>query len=352
LLALLALAELALRLLPAPKGLHRENPQAQISSARLVRSQPYVFSMGWDLRHVVRGRTNAMGFLSPHEFDAGAGPAVALIGDSFAEGEMLAYEESLAGRLEARSAGAIRAFNFGLSGAALPHYLGIAREMGGLFRFDAAVIVVVPGDYAEGFLQEEGMYGWAERGPDVVSLVAAARRSKWKEIVRESALLHYVRGNLKFSPSTLFARSKQEACVPQRLAAADRGRLARYVDALPQALRLEPGRIVLAFNINTKEIYERIDRRRAGPPGERCPDIDTLALAELRTLAASRGMRVIEIGPLLERHYRANRRPLDFRPVDPHWNGLATEVIAGEVARELSLAGDPLRARQAMSRTD
>jgi hypothetical protein len=292
-LALLAVMELALRMLPAARGLHRENPQSPASSARFIRNQKYTFSMGWDLRHVVRGRTNAMGFLSPHDFDAADRPAVALLGDSFAEGEMLAYGESLAGQLEAESRGRIQPFNFGLSGAALPHYLGMAREMGARFQFAAAVVVVVPNDYAEGFMEKEGLYSWSERpGPELVSLVPAARRSKWKQMARESALLHYLRENLKFNPSGLFAHSRQEACVPQQLAAADKERLTRYVNALPQALRLDPARIVMVFNTSTKDLYERVERPRASPPGEGCPDIDALALAELRKLATARGMKL------------------------------------------------------------
>src|SRR5260221_10501234 len=135
--ALLLVLEAVLHLAPTAKGLHRANPASAASSARLVRNQPYTFSMGWDLRHVVRGRTNSMGFISPHEY-AGDKSAVALIGDSFAEGEMLAWPESLAGRLDTLAAGRRKVFNFGLSGASLPHYLGIAREMRAQFSFAAA----------------------------------------------------------------------------------------------------------------------------------------------------------------------------------------------------------------------
>src|SRR4051812_42784057 len=324
--ALLLALEGVLRLAPTAKGLHRANPASASSSARLVRNQEYTFSMGWDLRHVVRGRTNSMGFISPHEYQPDA-RAIALIGDSFAEGEMLAWPESLAGRLDARSEGRLRAFNFGLSGASLPHYLGIAREMGKQFRLDAAVLVVVPGDYIEGFDEREGLYHWGRIGADdLVALVPAESRGRLKQLARESALLHYLRENLKFSPAALFRHGGDAGCEPARLSGADELRLARYVDALPRALQLEPARIVLVFNRNTRDVYERVDRNQT--PAEECPSVDSLALAELRVLAQKRGMKVVEVLPLLEGHYRTHRQPLDFRPVDPHWNGLATSIIA------------------------
>src|SRR3954468_9690541 len=88
--ALLLVFEGLLHLAPTAKGLHRANPSSAAASARLVRDQTYTFSMGWDLRHVVQGRTNSMGFIAPHEYARDV-RALALIGDSFAEGEMLAW---------------------------------------------------------------------------------------------------------------------------------------------------------------------------------------------------------------------------------------------------------------------
>jgi hypothetical protein len=337
LLALGLVLEAGLRLLPAGSDLHRENPQRARSSARLVRNLDYTFSMGWDFRHVVHGRTNGMGFISPHEYREGE-RAIALLGDSFAEGEMLSYEDSLAGQLDARTAGGVRTFNFGLSGAALPHYLGVAREMGPQFRFGAAVVIVGSGDYREGFQEKEGQYRWGKRaGEDDVVLVPAERRSALKQAARSSALMRYLRGNLKLSAATLFRHDGEASCRAVRLADADLQRLGRYVDELPKALGVAPGRIVLVFNGNTREVYERVDRPQDAARAAPCPSVDSLALGELRRLALERGMPVVDAVPVLEAHYRQHRRPLDFRPVDPHWNGLATSVIAAEVARRLRL---------------
>src|SRR5437763_4620040 len=71
-----------LRFLPAGSDLHRENPREARASARLVRNVNYTFSMGWDLRYVVHGHTNSMGFISPHEYREDE-RAIALLGDSF-----------------------------------------------------------------------------------------------------------------------------------------------------------------------------------------------------------------------------------------------------------------------------
>jgi len=334
--ALCVALEGLLRLVPSGTDLHRENPPSQASSARLVRNYPYTFSMGWDLRYVVRGRTNSMGFISPHEYRSDL-PSIALLGDSFAEGEMLSYEDSLAGHLDALSKSRVRTYNFGLSGAALPHYLGMAREMGALFTFAAAVVIVGDGDYIEGFEWKEGQYRWGRASEDDVVLVPAETRSRLKQVLRSSALLGYLKGNLKFAVGSMFRHPGEPKCEPVQLRDLDRQRLAHYVDALPRALGLEPRRIIMLFNGNTRDIYEHVDRARPEDvPPKSCQTLDSLAREELRALARTVGIQVVEVLPLLEGHYRAYRRPLDFRPVDPHWNGLATSIVAAEVARRLA----------------
>jgi hypothetical protein len=335
-LALCVAFEALLQLLPAGSDLHRENPRSRASSARLLRNHPYTFSMGWDLRYVVHGRTNSMGFISPHEYRSDA-QSIALLGDSFAEGEMLSYEDSLAGHLDALSKGRVQTYNFGLSGASLPHYLGMAREMGPRFPFKAAVVIVGQGDYIEGFESKEGQYRWGGTGEDDIVLVPAETRSLLKQVLRRSALLGYLRGNLKFAAGRMFQHPGEPKCEPVRLRDADLQRLSHYVDALPRALGVEPRRIVLLFNGNTRDVYEHVDRARTGAaPGKTCETLDSLAREQLRSLARARGIHVVEVLPLLESHYRVYRRPLDFRPVDPHWNGLATSIVAAEVARRLA----------------
>src|SRR2546425_943918 len=96
-LALLLAAELLLRALPIAHAIHPRPPTSEAESMRLTPNSAYTWSIGWDLRNVVQGKTNNMGFLSPREYSAGR-RAIALFGDSFAEAQMLSYWESVAGR--------------------------------------------------------------------------------------------------------------------------------------------------------------------------------------------------------------------------------------------------------------
>jgi len=334
--ALLAVVlEITLRVLPTVNGVHRESPHTSgVASARLIANHDFTWSLGWDMRHVIKARTNAMGFISPYDYSAGA-TAVALLGDSFVEAQMHTYDESLAGRLDARL-GSMRAFNFGISGAALPHYLGMAREMGARYRFDAAVVVVTGMDYEEGFEAKEGLYRWAaDPQRELISLVPAVERSSVVAVVRELALVRYVRANLKLTAGKVFARHDETPCEPRRLSAVDLRRLAEYVEQLPAAMHLQPQRVVMVFNSGSNaDLYERVDRGRARRPA--CETRDSLALAELRRLAAASGMKVIELDELLEPHYREYRRALDFKPVDSHWNGTATALVAAKIVGMLA----------------
>jgi hypothetical protein len=339
-LIMFAAVEGTLRLLPVVGGVHRADPPSPNASARMVGHREYTSSMGWDLRHVVHGKTNGMGFLSPHEYTSDR-RAVALFGDSFVEAQMLGYDESLAGQLETRWGLRTRAYNFGLSGASLPHYLGMAREMGSQFTFDAAVVVITPGDYAEGFESQEGLYGWDDAaGRDIVKLVPAAPRSGIRQLARELATVRYVRSNMKLALHNILPAARK-GCTPQSLSGQDRERLSRYVEALPEALRLPPGKVVLVFNAPTRDIYERVDRNRDA--GSRCLDLDANAIAYLREVAVARGMSIVDAARVFENHYRAHRRQLDFSPVDSHWNGIATGAIAAEI--DATLAGRRMHAR-------
>lgn len=328
--AALAGAELVLRTLPISAGVVRADPQPGASSARHAPSREFTKSFGWDLRHVVHGRTNAQGFVAPFDYRYDE-PAVALLGDSFAEGLMVAYPQSLPAQLSARVDGQRPVYNFGISASGLPHHLGIAREVGARYTLTEAVVVISDGDYEEGFGGDDGIYRW--NGSDIAP-TPLHDRSRLKKMLRESALLNYLRWNLKFDMRRMFAHSFDvPVCVAGALDAADHDRLRRFVDDLPAALRLPAADVVLVFDADRAAIYRSVDTGASMP--QPCATRDRLALLELRRLAAAAGIGVLDMQASFTQHYRSQRTLLDFAPVDAHWNATAVEIVAREAARAL-----------------
>jgi hypothetical protein len=337
---LLLILEFVLRLLPIISGAGRADPGTPAESARLKPNPDYTWSLGWDLRHVVHGKINSDGFVAPYEYLPGR-PAIALFGDSYAEAIMLDHEESIAGRLNHLLGARALTFNFGISGAALPHYLGLARELRSRHAFSSAVLVVSPFDYLDGFRPQSGMYSWSESDPAALITLTPADRPRWHmRAARDSAVVRYVRYHLKFSRNTLFPDRRRGYCVPGQLAYEDRDRLTRYVRALPDALGLPPARVVIVFAGSTDQIYRSMTGKTASSA---CPSRDSLALDELSSLARAAGMQVLHAQRVLEEHYRRHRRQLDLKPVDGHWNSMATALIAERIAALLTAkAGDEI----------
>ncbi|MFT4100943.1 MAG: hypothetical protein QM674_07880 [Burkholderiaceae bacterium] len=362
---LLALVlQLALSQLPVVAGIHYADPRPGTPTARYT-SGPYVNSLSWDLRLPVRGRVNGEGFLAPFEYETGK-PVIGLFGDSFVEGLMVPFDESLAGQLQARAAASpnaglpTSAYNFGFSAAALPHYLGLGRELAARYQLDSAVLVVIPGDYDEGFYSTEGQYSWADDNGDdaprpgepLIRLTETRSRNALKKTLRQVALYRYLHGNLLFEVLPLFKHPSEGRCEPARLTTADEQRIDRYVAELPDALKLPPERIVMVFNRNPYAtlIYDPIDRPASVAPP--CPSRDSLALDRLERVAGERGVRIVDTTPMLLDEYRRHRRLLDFTPVDRHWNGRTISLVAASIVDALARrpAGAPANARPASGR--
>jgi hypothetical protein len=328
LIILLLALEFILRYLPVNNVPFASGSSIEKSIRRMPASA-YTWSLGWDFRHVVKGNINADGFVSPYPYRQEQN-AVALLGDSFAEGIMLEFSQSLAGQLNHRLDPSLKTYNFGISGASLSHYLGLASEVRKNYRFSAAVIVVNQNDYIEGFQPQEGFYRWTE--PADSRLLGFQPRQEpgfIKRVLGMSALFRYARYHLKFNLGSALSGFTRNGCANETLMPADRERLARYVSQLPDAFGLPQGRVVLVFSGNIDNAYAQVTGRRIASP---CMTRDAMALDELRRLADMAGMRIIDAEQVFTQHYREHRQQLDFKPADGHWNAAATAVLAQHIA--------------------
>src|SRR3954471_2768620 len=145
----LLVAEIVLRFLPVSTGLRSMPVTAADPVLHFTPNRPFVNSLGWTMHNVVHGRVNNAGFVNDQDYVRDGPPLIAVIGDSFIEAQMVAYSQSLQGRLAAALKDKFRIYSFAGSGAPLSQYLiwaGFAvREYGAR----AVVINVVGNDFDE-----------------------------------------------------------------------------------------------------------------------------------------------------------------------------------------------------------
>ena len=322
------LAEMVLRLSPIPAGIAAADPSLDWPAHRLIPHSSYTSSLGWMMNNVQTGRINNAGYIAPFDYRDGANVGV-VIGDSFVEGYMNPYGAMLQARLaDALGSPRDQVYNFGSSGASLPHYLGVARLVGRRYAPRWAAVLITSGDFVEGFSPSAGFFGWSPRG-GLIHLVPEKRRGLLADLLRRSALVRYARGNLRFNLANLFASGFAVAVKPCRrptLSSQDESLVRAWRDDLPTALHLPAERIVLVFD-SDRAVY-----RLGSRPHRECVDRDGLALGWLKAHAGDVGLRTVDTQPLFAAAWAADHQPLDRAPLDGHWNALGHAVVARAVA--------------------
>ena len=288
------------------------------------------------MSNVQTGRINNAGYIAPFDYRNGANVGV-VIGDSFVEGYMNPYGAMLQARLaDALGSPRDQVYNFGSSGASLPHYLGVARLVGRRYAPRWAVILITSGDFVEGFDPSSGFFGWSPGG-GLIHLVREKRRGVFADLLRRSALVRYARGNLRFNPANLFASGfavAPKSCRRLTLSSQDEALVHAWRDTLPTALHLPAERIVLVFD------SDRAAYRLGARPHRECPDRDDLALGWLKTHAGDAGLRTVDTRPLFAKTWAADHQPLDRAPLDGHWTPHGHAVVAQAVAAQIASMDD------------
>jgi hypothetical protein len=297
------LLELTLRLLPvAGKGVYADDPRQDWPAHHLVPNGRYLSSSGWNFDNVRRGKINNMGYVAP--FDS----------------------------LPRYLASPQQVMQFGNSGASLADYLGLAPLIAERFRPTWAAVLVIGGDFDEGFAANDGYFRWNSDRDPPVEFVPERAKSTLAKWMRQLALVRYWRNNLKVVPARLIKRkhapSAEEPvseCAPVRLSSRNRELVERVADELPKALSLDPSHVVLVFDSDRASIYSP----NSPMP---CPTDDAAALSLLGARAQALGMHVIDTQPLFTDFYRRTGQRLDYSPVDTHWNGIAHGLVARRIA--------------------
>jgi hypothetical protein len=259
------------------------------------------------------------------------------------------YDDTLQGVL-GRELAPQNVMAFGTINAALPHYLGVAQLVRRYFSPQWAVIVIIAGDYVDGFAKEPGFYHWAPDRTPPIEWVKEVDRSATQKVLRTVAVARYVRANLNFrwSRAVRLHRAtdvRPPACVAASLSEQDERLIGEYASALPAALGLPASHVILVFDSDRKAMYAGLSREAA----EACPTRDVLARERLMSVARTAGLQVIDSDPIFRRYYAATGQGVDYLPFDLHWNATGHRLIAEEVARVINPTALP---QQSTTRRD
>ncbi len=337
----LLVCELTLRVLPVNGGAYTADPDRSWPVSRLAPDSYYTFSEGWSLRNVHHGRINNFGYAAPFDYVPGS-KGIVVIGDSFVQSLMNDYDDTLQGVLR-RELAPQNVMAFGTINGALPDYLGVAQLVRRYFSPQWAVIVVIAGDYVDGFAKQPGFYHWAPDRAPPIEWTQEVNRSATQKLLRTVAVARYVRTNLEFRWSHAVQLHRETtvhppACVATSLSEPDQRLIEEYVSALPTALGLPASHVILVFDSDRRAIYAGLSREAAGA----CPTRDALARARLMRVAKTAGLRVIDSDPIFRRYYAQTGQGVDYLPFDLHWNPTGHRLIAEEVARVISGTGQML----------
>jgi hypothetical protein len=339
--AVLLLLEGLIRLLPVIAGTYAADPRPSWPAHTMIPDTQYTYSSGWNLQNVHRGRINNYGYASPTDYrpdPSGERGEIAVFGDSYVEALMNDYRDTLPGVLGQQLSREV--LSFGMSGAEMPDYLGMAPLVRAEFTPEWAVFLITAGDFTRGFNAGPGYFEWdAQRSPPV-RLVPEIHRSATSKFVRTVGLVRYLRGNLSMQPGALiqWRRSVDHApgkasCRDEVLSSGDEALVEAFAAELPAALQLPPGRVILIFDADRQRIYREASAGAAAPARPACRNRSMLANERLAALARAAGMHVVDTEPLFRQHFEQGLGPVDRAPLDAHWNPAAHRLVAGAVAR-------------------
>jgi hypothetical protein len=335
-------AEIVLRFLPIARAPPVEPPTTENPIQRYVAGRPFIWSFDWDMNHVVRGRSNAQGFVADYDYNAAdKRPLVAVVGDSFIEALQVPFAQSLTGRLQVALGDRARAYAFAQSGSQLAQYVAYARHACAVYRPERMVVSVVGNDFDESVYVRRGRNGIYHLHPRPEGgfdhrLTPLPPAGVLERVMRRSALALYLIRNVGIT-NVLHRRGAGavgQTDADASLARVEEGRriIDWFLNELPQAACLPARDIVIAVDTPRPNVYDAQSLAAA--------QTSYFGLMRQRIISEARakGFRVVDTEPHFVAAYAADPQRFEH-PTDGHWNARGHEVVAAAV--RAALAGWP-----------
>jgi hypothetical protein len=330
-------AEIVLRLLPVSTGLRSMPVTAADPVLHFTPDRRFVNSLGWTMHNVVHGRVNNAGFVNDQDYVRDGPPLIAVVGDSFIEAQMVAYPETLQGRLAAALAPNMRVYSFAGSGAPLSQYLIWAGFAVKEYGARAVVINVVGNDFDESLSAYRLGPGFWQYAPDANGVLQLTlnphRAGTLISLARHSALARYIIINLGIQ-NRLFAirwlgemifgkpANAQPRYAGNTDASAGDKRVRDSLGAIDAVLRDVPERVGLPADrvLFTLDGFRSAEAARDGAGSY----FDLMRRAFIEK-ATAKGYEVVDLDTrFIPRHARTGES-FEFYD-DNHWNAAGHEV--------------------------
>jgi hypothetical protein len=291
--------------------------------------QEFVVSTGWSLHNAQHHRANNYGFLTHRDF-APDPQAIALIGDSFVEANMLAEPDRLGGQLESLLAPQ-PVFVLGEPGTSLLDYAERARFARERFDVRNFVFVIERGDVRQTLCGSGNIQGpCLDRDTLEPRTETQPSAGLGKRIFRESALAQYLLSQLKIDLTALLKRWQPTASPSTTASRQPSGpedvpleKVDRIVGAFFTRLPHGSGeRLLLVFDSDRDRLIET-------------PTIAAPVRNRFMQLALQAGAEIVDTAPIFRDYLRTTSLSLNVSPFDKHWNREANRLVAEAVAIKL-----------------
>jgi hypothetical protein len=331
--ALLAI-EAALRLLPVSTATETD----YYLTPNIITYPPhhkFIMATGWSLANSQHHEANNYGFLSSRDFTYDEN-AVALIGDSYVEANMLAENERIGKQLENRLRRPVYAL--GGPGSSLLDYAERAQFAQTHFGIRDFVFVIEQGDVRQALCGSGNIHGPCldpirfnpriEAQPKAVDSV--------KKVLRQSALAQYLFSQLELTPENVLKKLFFNAPPP-----ATSNGLPSASPPLKDPEKVRPeavDHVVAAFLARLRQLKDAhftfvldsdrdcLDAAHTSPTPVHDQFIKLIKQAK---------MDIIDTKPLFCDYFHSSGLSLSVSPSDEHWNRTAHNLAADAVASKL-----------------
>ena len=287
----------------------------------------FTAATGWDLKNAQHNCANNLGFLADHDFVHDP-QAIALIGDSFVEANMLPANKRLGAQLEAKLSGK-PVYALGGPGSNLLDYAERAKFAAEKFGVRTFIFILERGDIKQSICSSGNIHGPCLDAKTLLPKIEIQQPADaLKRLLRESALAQYTFSQLKFNISTILSSVSQPAGVTKKTT--------RTVD-----VSLKSSSQILEYffrqlsTIENAQFLFVVDADRPHLSDKK--ENNSIELKSLKNEINALNMIIIDPTAAFREFIIKSGRTLEVGNYDHHWNGETVGIIATLIANQLPL---------------